>query len=95
MRQTSPPKVPLAFPESHYNSRGGRNLVTEVSSGAKALPAWVDPAGLPLSGQLPMLHLQFLLTQNGTLMYLLQGGVNKTVLRTVPPAINILVGFCY
>lgn len=54
MRQTSPPKVPLAFPESHYNSRGGRNLVTEVSSGhqgAKALPAWVDPAGLPLSGQ--------------------------------------------
>lgn len=47
MRQKSPHKVLLVFPESHYNSRGGRNPVTGVSSGhqgAKALPAWGGPS---------------------------------------------------
>lgn len=96
MRQTSPPKVLLAFPESHYNSRGGRTLVTEVSSREQrlCLPG-VDPAGLLLSGQFPIVTPPVPFDTDGTITYLLQGGVNKTVLRTVLPPINFLVGFRY
>lgn len=55
----------------------------------------MDPAGLPLSGQFPIVTPPVPFDTDGTITYLLQGGVSKTVLRTMPPPINLLVGFHY
>lgn len=61
---------------------------------SQALPAWGGPRSATVWA-VSHCYTPVPFDTDGTIMYLLQGGVNKTVLRTVPPPISLLVGFRY